>query len=662
MFTPATSLRLVLSVTTAIGLALPAFAQDDSPAPPARVGQVADVSGSVSYNGAGSNNQWVAATANYPVSAGDSLFTQDGAEAALVLDSSKLTLAANTEIQVTQLEAQNFAATESQGEVFLNLTDLQPGQSFTLNTPRGAVNVTSDGEYDIAAGDANNPTTVAVLSGSASIGQLQVPAGQEGYLSGTDSTTAQLGALQRDDFMNHVLSEMAPPPPPYAPPVVQQMTGVTELSDYGSWDQSPQYGAVWYPSVDSGWAPYREGHWAFVAPWGWTWVDVEPWGFAPFHYGRWIHDDGRWGWVPASAYAGGGYGPDYQPVYAPAVVGFFGLGVGVAITASILDSGSVGWVPLAPGEAYYPSYHADPDYLRRINRVDVRNYTQINEHNTVIINNYANRGGATYVPASAMAHGEQVGRYARPVPDDMFAHARPVQGDFNQVLRPDISHREAAAPHPSDFAQRRDVPPPVISHAPVPEGFRQPGGAGHENFVPGSNGGVVRPGAEPGFHPQGEPEGRPQTPQMFRPQEPGTTFHPPGMPQGQAQMPQVYQPQEPREPVQQFHPQGVPDAHSQMPQVYHPQEPVQQFHAPDAPAYHPQMPQVFHPQEPVQQFHPQSVPEYHPPVQEQQFHAQMPQEQFHPPAQPMQQFHPQEAPRPQEVPHPQGFQPDHRPN
>ena len=184
------------------------------------------------------------------------------------------------------------------------------------------MNITSDGQYDINAGDANDPTTVAVISGAATIGQLQVPAGQEGFLSGTDQTTAQLGALQRDDFMNQELARLTPPPPPYAPPVVEQMTGASELSSYGSWDQSPQYGAVWYPNVDSSWAPYREGHWAYVAPWGWTWVDVEPWGFAPFHYGRWIQDGGRWGWIPASAYEGGSYGPDYQPVYAPAVVGF----------------------------------------------------------------------------------------------------------------------------------------------------------------------------------------------------------------------------------------------------------------------------------------------------------------------------------------------------
>ncbi len=68
--------------------------------------------------------------------------------------------------------------------------------------------------------------------------------------------------------------------------------------------------------VPAGWAPYRNGHWAWIDPWGWTWVDDAPWGFAPFHYGRWTVVDDRWGWVP---------GPVRQrAVYAPALVAFIG--------------------------------------------------------------------------------------------------------------------------------------------------------------------------------------------------------------------------------------------------------------------------------------------------------------------------------------------------
>jgi hypothetical protein len=232
-------------------------------------------------------------------------------------------------------------------------------------------------------------------------------------------------------------------------------------------------------------------------------------------------------------------------------------------------------VPLGPGEAYYPSYHADPDYIRRINRVDVRNYTQINIHNTTIINNYANRRAATYIPASAMARGEPVSHFGHPVPDQMFSQARPVQGNFNQALRPDISHRAAPAPHPTDFAQRRNVPAPIVSHAPV----------------------------QPGIHPQNA-ETRQNLPGAPTAAEhPAQTFHP-ETPQAQhpGNMPAVH-------PQQQFHQENAPAIHSQMPEQARPQ-----------------MPQVIRPQAPQQPFHPQQQ-EFHPQSQPR---PQMPQQAFHP--------------------------------
>src|SRR6185312_13460551 len=103
-----------------------------------------------------------------------------------------------------------------------------------------------------------------------------------------------------------------------APPFVAGLPGGDDLYTTGQWSSAPQYGQVWYPPVATGWVPYRDGHWAFVPPWGWTWIDDAPWGFAPFHYGRWASIGGRWGWIP------GEYGGPARPVYAPALVTFFG--------------------------------------------------------------------------------------------------------------------------------------------------------------------------------------------------------------------------------------------------------------------------------------------------------------------------------------------------
>src|SRR5213075_2532571 len=142
------------------------------------------------------------------------------------------------------------------------------------------------------------------------------------------------------------------------------MTGFEELDQYGEWATAPDYGAVWYPkSLPADWAPYREGRWVWVEPWGWNWVDDAPWGFAPFHYGRWAQVDDRWGWVPGEFVA--------QPVYAPALVAFIPQPtVEVALPA---DAGPpIGWFPLAPGEVYWPAYTRSPTYIRNVNITNVR--------------------------------------------------------------------------------------------------------------------------------------------------------------------------------------------------------------------------------------------------------------------------------------------------
>ncbi len=587
-------LRQVLSLTTAISMGLPilpAAAQDA--APPGRVGQIAYVSGSVSFNGSGSGG-WAAASLNYPVSDGDALYTQGNAQAAIALDATRLTLAGDTELQITQLDAASFAATASQGEVFLAVNGLAPGQNFSIATPRGNVTISQNGDYDVTVGDNTAPTIIAVFQGAATVtadSTLPVAAGQAAVLSGADQTTAQITQAEPDAFAAAMLAQAAPPPPPYVPPVVSQMTGTYELSRYGSWDQNPQYGAVWYPRVAPGWAPYREGHWVNVSPWGWTWVESEAWGFAPFHYGRWIDEGGRWGWAPAPDYQrGGDYGPGYQPVYAPAVVSFFGVGVVAGITAAALASGSVGWVPLGPEEPYYPSYRCPPDYVRRINIVNVRNFNNVNGYNEggFTPDHYANRRAATFIPADAMRNGDPVARYGRPVPAGEFAAARPMNPGFSGGKpaggQPDfrlpppnmpLAHlHPGIAPQPSAFAGRPETERPNGM-------FPVPGqGGGRSNQSPAVN------RAEPA---------RPQTaPQMFQPQM-----------QARPAMPQVVTPTEQQPSPQMFQPQA--QARPVMPRVITPTE-----QRPSPPVFHPQeqqpaQPQIFHPQaQPAQQvFHPQ---------------------------------------------------------
>ncbi len=130
--------------------------------------------------------------------------------------------------------------------------------------------------------------------------------------------------------------------------VSSDVVGYEDLDGQGAWESTPDYGNVWFPrSVEPSWAPYHDGHWSYIEPWGYTWVDDQRWGFAPFHYGRWISVRGAWGWVPCPPRA---FGAVYvRPVYAPALVAWVGVGAGVA------------WFALGPREVYVPSYPVEHD-------------------------------------------------------------------------------------------------------------------------------------------------------------------------------------------------------------------------------------------------------------------------------------------------------------
>jgi hypothetical protein len=71
-----------------------------------------------------------------------------------------------------------------------------------------------------------------------------------------------------------------------------------QLKPFGTWLQIDG-GWYWQPhagEANPDWRPYgNSGHWANT-DWGWTWVSDYSWGWAPFHYGRWLHHH-RFGWI-----------------------------------------------------------------------------------------------------------------------------------------------------------------------------------------------------------------------------------------------------------------------------------------------------------------------------------------------------------------------------
>ncbi|WP_428490018.1 DUF6600 domain-containing protein [Rhodopila sp.] len=508
--------------------------------PPERVGRIAVMTGPVSFHNPG-DTQWSAATQNYPVSSGNSFWTEASSEAQLEVSASRIAMAGATEFDVAALDAAGLQGVATQGEVYLHLRDLGPNEAWSIQTPRGQVRLGGNGRYDIVAGTTEQPTLITVLDGSAQIEgpsvSLQVAANHTATITGTDSFQGSAGPLLRDAFLTERLNAERPPPAPVPaiPAQVVAMPGGSDLIGTGSWSQAPAYGEVWYPPVPATWVPYREGHWAYVAPWGWTWVDDASWGFAPFHYGRWLRIGDRWAWTPGTVAVAS------PPVYAPALVSFIGIGAGVALGAA-LASGSIGWVPLGPREEFHPWYHASNNYIRQVNVSHVTNITHLTRNNNVTINQYINRAAATSIPAAAMTASRPVQAVARPLTAQQFAAARPIFGQ--QPLRP-VATTAGVTPvvarqlNLSPAAMAHPAPGPAVrAQAPGRTGFVRPAlvTAGGRPGEPGRPGGV-RPadvtGPAPG-HPAGVApiEPRPGEPNGVRPGAmPGTTpgaLHPVG--------------------------------------------------------------------------------------------------------------------------------------
>ncbi len=354
--------RFLAAAFLAVGVAGPAFAQDQAIDPPARVGRLSFTSGQVSLQAPG-DTDWSTAPINYPVSNGTNLWIDPAGPAEVEIGPDRITLDGGTELDVTSLDDAVMGFNLPQGSMVIRLGALNRGEQVQIGTPRGLVQLMQVGRYRIDAGNDNEPTRITVLQGEAQLvedaSSPTIRAGQAAVLSGGDQVSVAMDRASPSDLDRFADGREAKirPVASSAPPVSPQMTGVAELSQYGQWSAEPSYGQVWYPrDVPADWAPYSYGHWAWISPWGWTWIDDTPWGFAPFHYGRWIHASRGWGWYPGPVVA--------RPVFAPALVVF--LGTPARFGAGVRGPG-VSWAPLAPREAYVPAFRSSAQFRVQIN-------------------------------------------------------------------------------------------------------------------------------------------------------------------------------------------------------------------------------------------------------------------------------------------------------
>jgi len=456
------------------GIAISLVSALASADPPSRVARLGYTSGAVSFSPAGEND-WDEARINRPLTTGDRLWTDRRARAEIQVGGAMIRLDADTGVSILNLDDQITQLQLTQGVLNVRVRRLERGQLFEIDTPNLAFTLRQPGAYRIEVDPDDDATTIIVRSG-----QGEVYGEDASYLVDSRQAYRFMGSDLRDyDYIDDPrlddfdrwssVRDRAYDNSLSARYVSQDVVGYQDLDEHGRWGVDASYGNVWYPNrVSAGWAPYRDGHWAWIDPWGWTWVDDAPWGFAVSHYGRWANLHGTWGWIPGPVRS--------RAYYAPALVVFVG-GANFRLTISSGIFG-VAWFPLGPREVYRPAYPVSRRYFENINRSNtVINTTVINNYytNTNITNIvYVNRavpGAVVAVPRTAFVQSQPVSRAAVNVSREMI-----VSGPV--AVAPQVAPTQKSV---RGAADQGDKPPPRVFERPVVARTAPP--AAHAGFA-----------------------------------------------------------------------------------------------------------------------------------------------------------------------------------
>ena len=335
----------------------PAPEASEAPAPPeapeatATPPRLSYLHGDVSFWRPGAED-WAAARVNTPLAGGDSLYAPQGANIEVQAGPRAFVRAGGeTDLGFDAVEPDFLQLKVTSGHAAIDLRNLERGHTVEVDTPHLAATIDQPGYYRVDV-DQEATTFISRRGGSASV----VPAGGEAVDLGANDEVIVKGAdnpeverytapnLDPWDRWNYERTDHLTNPKS-ARYVPQEVYGADDLDRYGRWRDEPEYGPVWVPTaVPAAWTPYSSGRWIWDPFYGWTWVDDLPWGWAPYHYGRWVSVGSVWGWAPGPIVV--------APVYAPALVAFFG-GSGVSVSIGI-GAPVVSWVPLGWGEPCIP--------------------------------------------------------------------------------------------------------------------------------------------------------------------------------------------------------------------------------------------------------------------------------------------------------------------
>src|ERR1035437_3564050 len=296
---------------------------DNAPDVTARVARISFIRGDVQIRRV-DGQDWETAVLNLPLVEGDEVST--GPDARLELqfsNSTHLRLDENAYLKMVTLSDDGIAVSLSQGTLSTRITSFDKDRTyFEIDAPQTTLAVQKAGSYRIDAGHPGDADLhVSIRDG----GEARIYSNNAGftlksgrsarlYIEGDNAgewETAEAVRIaddfdswtsDRDQTIAKRLKDAF-----YDRYYDADIYGADDLNDNGNWMYTSSYGYVWRPYASAintyaDWSPYRYGHWRWVPPYGWVWINDEPWGWATYHYGRWIFDNGYWVWSPYGYY------------------------------------------------------------------------------------------------------------------------------------------------------------------------------------------------------------------------------------------------------------------------------------------------------------------------------------------------------------------------
>jgi hypothetical protein len=322
--------KLIVSFFLVLFLSAISFTQDvyndELPEVTDRVARISAIEGDVRVRRADSE-EWEEAVMNLPIVEGDEISSEPDSRFEVQFSSTRHMRGDElTVVRVVTLQDEGIAVSLPQGTISVRLDEFDPDSAFfEVDAPQTTIALREDGTYRVDAGQAGD-TFVRVSIGDE--GEARVYSVNSGFMlrsgrsarvftEGSYAGEWEMGSSAElaDAFQNWVFDRQTViaerlRDAHYDRYYDRDIYGAEDLTDYGDWVHTRDYGYVWRPwrssySAYADWSPYRYGEWRWLSPYGWTWVNAEPWGWATYHYGRWVWYNGFWHWAPYSSYRAG---------------------------------------------------------------------------------------------------------------------------------------------------------------------------------------------------------------------------------------------------------------------------------------------------------------------------------------------------------------------